>query len=96
MGSTLAAFLVNQLDTASRLTVGDFTGSIDLYRQAPNAYVHVLQTNEELHKRVSAEVRTAFGVDLIINWVSGQQVGFNLGEEPPRDAQQDKVSASIR
>lgn len=43
---------------------------------------------------MSAEVRTAFGVDLIINWVSGQQVGFTLGEEPPRDAQQDRVSAS--
>jgi hypothetical protein len=57
----------------------------------PQAYIHILQSDEPLKERVSAEVRKAFGEDLIINWV-GPVPAFHVGNEPQRALDRDRVS----
>lgn len=86
------AFLVHRLGTEQRLTISNRTASQDPYRDQPQAYIHVLQANDHFRQKASEEVRSAFGVDLIVNWGAGSQVGFHVGEEPQRDRQRDRVS----
>ncbi len=77
------AFLVHRLGTEDRLTISNRVGSIDPYRDQPQAYIHVLQTNDAFRRKVSEEVASAFGTDVIINWGAGRQVGFHVGRKPP-------------
>ena len=88
------AFLIHRLDTEGRLTITNRTRSIELLNEPPHAYIHVLQTDEDLTLRASGEVKSAFGVDLVIDWGGGPQVGFYVGEEPQRGAgaERDRVS----
>ena len=85
-------FLVHRLGTEHRLTITDRVTSIDPYKDQPQAYIHVLQANDDFRRKASEEVRKAFGADLIINWGAGSQVGFHVGEEPERDRDRDRVS----
>lgn len=85
-------FLVHRLDTENRLTITNPIRQIRLYEEPPSAYIHVLQTSELLQKKASEIVRSAFGVDLIINWVGGRDVSFHVGQEPTRTRDHDRVS----
>jgi hypothetical protein len=76
----------------ARLTATSYVESIDIFQRPPGAYVHVLQTNEELLRVVSAHVREALDADLIVDWVAGNRVGFRIGDEPRRDESNDRVS----
>ena len=53
----------------------------------------MLQENEELLSDLSALVRTAFGMDLIIYQGGGPQVWFHVGDEPERTVDRDRVSS---
>lgn len=86
------AFLIHRLGTEERLTITKRQASIAPYRDQPQAYIHVLQASDDLGRKASEEVRRAFGVDLIIDWVGGSQVGFHVGEEPEHDGGRDRVS----
>lgn len=86
------SFLMKRLDTGTRLQLGDITGSLEYGSIEPRAFIHVLQSNEKLREQVSKEVRDNFGFDLIINWGGGGQVWFNVGTEPPRTVERDRVS----
>lgn len=86
------AFLMHRLGTEDRLTITNRVPPIDPYNDQPQAYVHVLQANDDFRQTASQEVRNAFGVDLIINWGAGSQVGFHVGDEPGRDRDRDRVS----
>lgn len=86
------AFLVHRLGTEERLTITNRVASIDPYRDQPRAYIHVLQANDQFRQKASDEVRSAFGLDLIINWGAGSQVGFHVGQEPEHDGVRDRVS----
>jgi ABC-type cobalamin/Fe3+-siderophores transport system ATPase subunit len=85
-------FLVRVLDTESRIAIGNGMQSIDLYSGAGREYIHFLQTDEELRKKISYEIRKAFGVDLIINWGGSSRVWFHVGDEPERNENIDRVS----
>ena len=86
------AFLVHRLGTEQRLTITNRVPSIDPYRGQPEAYVHVLQANDDFRQKACEEVRNAFGVELIVNWGAGSQVGFHVGEEPEHGPDRDRVS----
>ena len=88
----LQAFLVHRLGTEERLVIARRARAIDPYQTQPQAYIHMLQVNDNLRRRVSQEVRNAFGTDIVINWGAGPQVGFHVGQEPYRDADRDRVS----
>jgi predicted ATPase len=90
--SNLMLFLAHNLDTESRLTLSRPVASINVSLEEPRSYIHILQRNEKREKQVSDEVRAAFGKDLIINRGGGQQVGFHIGDDPPRSPGQDRVS----
>jgi hypothetical protein len=85
-------FLTHRLGTQERLRISDRVGSIDPYHEPPHAYIHVLQASDDLMRRVSEEVRSAFDTDIIINWGAGPEVGFHVGQEPRRDADRHPVS----
>lgn len=85
-------FLIHRLGTENRLTVANPAESIDPYNHQPQAYIHVLQAGDDFRRKACQEVRSAFGVDLIINWGGGRQVGFHVGEEPERGPDRDRVS----
>ncbi len=63
----VAEFLKHRLDTATRLQLGDRVGAFNVSSGEAEAYIHILQLQESLLKEMSAEVRKAFGKDLIIN-----------------------------
>ena len=86
-------FLVHLLDTANRLTVANFTNAINVWENAPQQYIHVLQAQEALMSQVSNEVSGAFGEDLVIDPTGLQTVGFRLGKEPKRTRDKDRLSA---
>jgi energy-coupling factor transporter ATP-binding protein EcfA2 len=86
------AFLVHRLGTEDRLTITDRVASIDPHNDQPQAYIHVLQANDDFRQKASQEVASAFGVELLINWGAGSQVGFHVGQEPERGPDRDRVS----
>jgi len=90
----LRPFLVTLLGTEDRLTLAKYGASIDRQNAAPERYIHVLQSNDALDSEVRSHIRSAFGVDLIINHGGGSQVGFHVGKDPDRVAGVDRVSQS--
>jgi energy-coupling factor transporter ATP-binding protein EcfA2 len=93
MLSGAQAFLVHRLDTESRLVLANRTGAISVHQDQPQAYIHVLQSDETILHAVTREVRAAFGVDLIINWGGAGNVWFHVGDEPQRSTERDRVSS---
>jgi energy-coupling factor transporter ATP-binding protein EcfA2 len=85
-------FLSTSLDTAGRTTIANYTQAIDIWNNPPSAYVHLLQTEPELHKAVNQEMYAAFGQELVIDWSATPHVGFRVGKEPARTAEDDRVS----
>jgi hypothetical protein len=83
--------LMLRLDTQSRLSIASATQSAR-YSTIPTTNIHFLQRDEVLAERVSAHVQSAFNRRLIINFAAGQQVWFQVGEEPPRRCDADRVS----
>lgn len=86
-------FLSHRLNTDERLHVVKPKERID--RNAnPVEYIQVLQVDVDVLKKVSAEVKDAFQKDVIINWGGGRHVWFHVGDEPARNADDDRVSAT--
>lgn len=86
-------FLSVALDTASRTTLANYTQAINLWENAPQQFVHVLQAEPSLHAAVNEEILAAFGRELVIDWSAAPQIGFRVGREPERTAERDRVSA---
>jgi ABC-type transporter Mla maintaining outer membrane lipid asymmetry ATPase subunit MlaF len=86
-------FLVQRLDTETRLTYANAIGRVDVFGgEPPNAGIHWLQKDEAIYRQVSATVRGAFGADLIINWGGSTTVGFHVGDPPITTVERDRVS----
>jgi energy-coupling factor transporter ATP-binding protein EcfA2 len=86
-------FLLHLLDTGGRLTLANRTQAIGVPQEQPQAYIHLLQSDEAVLNAVTQEVNAAFGVDLIINWGGGGNVWFHVGAEPQRTLERDRVSS---
>lgn len=91
MNGAAMRFLCRRLDTETRLTAGNYVSSVNAFTEQPQAFIHVAQTDERIAKALSKDVKDTFGVDLLINWAGGNQVGFHVGDEPLRDATRDRV-----
>ena len=85
-------FLSTSLDMASRTPLANYTQAIDVWNNPPSTYVHVLQASDELHSVVNREMQAALGREIVIDWSAIPQIGFRVGEEPPRTASDDRVS----
>ena len=89
-------YLRNYLDTSKRLSTANNTAAIDLQRDSPKNYVHLMQLDDNLYKEISSLVNEAFGDDLIIDWSAGSTVLLKFGKEPERTKEHDRVSARYR
>jgi energy-coupling factor transporter ATP-binding protein EcfA2 len=90
--SGLKSYLCASLDTASRTTIANYTQAIDVWNAMPAAFVHQLQTSPDLLREVNSWIRSAFGRELVIDWTAAPRVGFRVGVEPERTAEEDRVS----
>ncbi len=88
----IAPFLAHELDTATRLSVGNPANSIALFEKPHEHYIHNLQADACRAADVSKEVEDAFGKGLLIDRGGGPLVGFRVGDEPPRTRELDRVS----
>jgi len=86
-------FVVHHLGVEQRLA-DQSASSIALFQRRPEAYIHVLQMNDNLLEQVSQEVREAFGEGIVINRAGGAEVWLHFGREPPRTHEADRVSES--
>lgn len=83
-------FFCSHLDTKSRLQIASTKGAIVPFEQTPSEFIHILQTNTELAREISNEIKASFNNDIIVNWGGAGQVWFNVGEEPEGE---NKVSS---
>lgn len=83
-------FFCSYLDTKSRLNIASTKGAINPFEQTPSEFIHFLQTDSELAKEISNEIKESFENEIIINWGGAGQVWFNVGKEPSGE---NKVSA---
>jgi energy-coupling factor transporter ATP-binding protein EcfA2 len=92
----IAPFLVHELATADRLTLGNPARSIAVFTDPHQHYIHSLQVDAAREAEISEEVQAAFGKALLIDWGGGARVGFRLGDEPPRTRRNDRVSPTYQ
>jgi len=86
-------FLVHRLNTEERLQIVKPKESIPVYQENPSEYIHVLQADDKLLKKISEETKNAFNKEVIINWGGGRKVWFHVGNEPNKDDNNDRVSS---
>jgi predicted ATP-dependent endonuclease of OLD family len=91
--SNIFHFLFHRLNTEERLQIVKTKNSTQVFQNNPSEYIHVLQSDSNLLKKVSDEVREAFKKDLIINWGGGANVWFHVGDEPKMENGADRVSS---
>jgi len=84
--------LIHRLDTETRLRLASETSSVNFAAGQVTSYIHYLQRDPRLASTISDLVYSAFRRNLIINFGGGQQVWFHVGEEPPRNSLNDRVS----
>lgn len=92
----LSSFFVERLDTQSRLTLVNPAPLINPYTGIASEYIHLLQANESLLRKISDEFYKAFGKNLVINWYGHNNVYFHIGSEPERTVERDRVSAAYQ
>lgn len=88
----LARFFCHLLTADERLQAANPPQSIAIVREPPSHPVHYLIRDEALERRLSEQFRKAFGIDLVVNRVGGNQIPLHVGERPiPQDGQ-DRLS----
>lgn len=87
-------FFCSHLDTKTRLQIAGTKQAINPFEATPNEFIHILQTDSQLAKEISGEIKNSFENDIIINWAGAGQVWFHVGTEPPRSTENDRVSSS--
>lgn len=88
----LVPFLGLFITTENRLNITLRKQSINLSHQFPNEYIHLLQNNENILKMINNEINRTFQKNIILNWGGGEWIWFNVGKEPDRTSEIDRVS----
>jgi hypothetical protein len=88
----LTRFFCNLLSADQRLALSNPAQNIAYITDAPSAPQHYLYRDEGLERRLSSQFRAAFGVDLIVNRVGGNQVPLHVGNRPDPKQGQDRLS----
>jgi hypothetical protein len=87
----LGGLALRFLSTTSRSQLANQCPSI-AHSSGPASDIHFLQRDDELLRSISALVQGAFGRQLIVNWGGGPQVWSHVGDDPPRNPGEDRVS----
>ncbi len=88
----LARFFCHLLTADERLGAANPPGSIAIVREPASHPIHYLMRDDELEKRLSDQFQRAFGVDLVVNRVAGNQVPLHVGQRPIPAAGKDRIS----
>lgn len=88
----LARFFCHLLTADERLHAANPPNSIAVLREPCTHPIHFLYRDEKLEKRLSAQFRRAFGVDLILNRLAGNQLPLHVGIRPVPGPDQDRLS----
>ncbi|KQN32363.1 hypothetical protein ASE92_17305 [Pedobacter sp. Leaf41] len=90
----LSQFNVNILHTSDRLNLVSPPSSIDLLSQPPVHPFHTLQMNGDLLADFTRYFKTAFDIDITLNFGAGGNVPMHVGKKPIIKEGDDRVSSS--
>ena len=88
----LGRWFVKLVSTEDRLTTCKPVASIRVTRDAPTHPIHILYRDEEFERRISDRFRDAFGLDLIVHRVAGNEIPLHVGQRPIPGPGHDRLS----
>ena len=87
-------FFCMRLQTETRITDSNPARSIRVLEEAASHPIHMLYSNDDLEQRISDYFRRAFGKDLIVHRLGGQEFPLLVGERLLPQEGEDRLSAS--
>lgn len=88
----LSRFFCHLLTADERLQASNPAPTFAVAREPPQHPLHFLMRDDGLELRLSAQFHRAFGVDLIVNRLGGNQIPLHVGARPVPAAGQDRLS----
>lgn len=85
---------VNRISTVERLTAVNPPRVVEMTTSAFTHPIHLLQMYDELENSFSEKFRQAFGQDLILNHKAGDKIPLHVGQRPPFEGNEDRVTLS--
>lgn len=83
-------------DAQSRLTAANPVPPINFTRDPIHHPIHLLFREESIERRLCAHFRSAFGTDLLVHRLAGNEILFLCGKEPTPDPGDDRMSPSYQ
>ena len=97
LGKGLGAFtsvFCQQLQTQNRIIGCSAAESIDFLNSSPNNPIHMLYLDDDLERKISRYFKRAFGQELSVYRLGGNQIPLRVGEMPQQQDGQDRISKS--
>jgi len=92
--SRIHQHFVNHLTTESRLKAADPANGFDVVNDTPQASLQKLYIDDKKESDLSMLFNKAFGLDMIVNRCAGINIPLHIGHTPPKEAGEDRASAS--
>ena len=93
---SLAKLFVSRLTTDERLSASNPVSTVNFRKGAASHPIHILQDDTDVENNVSTQFKRAFGQDLTVDRFGGSHVGLLVGNTPPLDSGEDRISNSYR
>lgn len=78
--------------TEDRIKDSNPTNNFTALEQAPSHPIHMLYNDDDLERKISTYFRRAFGQDLIVDRLGGNQIPLRVGRPPSWSFREDRVS----
>ena len=93
---SLAKLFVSRLTTDERLSASNPVSTVNFRKGAASHPIHILQVDTDVENNVSTQFKRAFGQNLTVDRFGGSHVGLLVGNTPPLDSGEDRISNSYR
>ena len=90
----LTSFFCQQLQTQDRLTGCDAAGAISFPDASPQNPIQKLYLEDDLERKISRYFEQAFGKELCVFRLGGNQIPLRVGKRPTPQGGEDRISKS--
>lgn len=90
----LTSVFCQQLQTQNRITGCNAAEAISFLKTNPNNPIHMLYLDDDLERKISRYFEQAFGQELSAYRLGGNQIPLRVGEIPPLQDGEDRISKS--
>ncbi|MDJ1473377.1 ATP-dependent nuclease [Xanthocytophaga flava] len=89
---SLTAIFVKLLSTETRLAAANPPQNINTRKDPIQHPIHLLQKDDAFEEKFSSYFKQAFGKDLLVHRNAGNEVPLHIGDKPPINPGEDRIS----